>query len=302
MPSFSTVEFLIAEAFSGINRNRLMSLAAVLTAAVSLAISAGFALTALAVHRACERLPQEFDMAVYMKRQVTAERLNEMKEKLRKMPDVASVTYISKEAGWKEFKRQLGEEIDTKDVVYNPALDTFKIKVKNPRVSKTVQQNISRMPDVDSVLWRQNEVAFFTGLSRVVGAAGAVATVVLFMGSAFIIGNTIRLGIYARRSEVAIMRLVGAKPSLIRLPFLMEGMLLAACGAVLAVHMIRFAGAYLGTLTLEISSITRFFDTGVGPWTLAAAMLAVGVALGAISSYLSVRRYLKEGSMEEART
>ncbi len=294
----SSVEFLVTEALANIRRNRLMALAAVLTAGVSLAISAGFALTAIAVHRACEKLPQEFDMAVYVRRGTPPERLNEMKQTLAAMPGVASVTFISKERGWQEFKRSLGQEISMDDVLYNPALDSFKLRMADPRRSREVQAAIRKMPDVDDILWRQNEVRFFTGLARVVGIAGAVATVVLFLGSAFIIGNTIRLGIYARRREVSIMRLVGARPSFIRFPFLLEGMLLAGAGAVLAVLLIRLAGAYLEALTGDLQSITRFLDSGVAPWQLAAALMAAGLGLGAVSSYLSIRRYLKEGSAE----
>lgn len=296
----SSVEFLVLEALANIRRNRLMALAAVLTAGVSLAISAGFALTAIAVHRACEKLPQEFDMAVYVRRGTPPERVSKLKETLAAMPGVASVTFISKERGWQEFKRSLGQDISMDDVLYNPALDSFKIRMSDPRMGRDLQNRIRSLPEVDDILWRQNEVRFFTGLARVVGIAGAVATVVLFLGSAFIIGNTIRLGIYARRREVSIMRLVGARPSFIRFPFLLEGMLLAGTGAVLALLLIRLAGAYLEALTGDLQSITRFLDSGVAPWQLAALLMAAGLGLGALSSYLSIRRYLKESSLEAA--
>ncbi|MEJ5296712.1 MAG: permease-like cell division protein FtsX [Armatimonadota bacterium] len=296
----SSVEFLVLEALANIRRNRLMALAAVLTAGVSLAISAGFALTAIAVHRACEKLPQEFDMAVYVRRGTPPEQVSKLKQTLAALPGVASVTFISKERGWQEFKRSLGQDISMDDVLYNPALDSFKIRMSDPRMGRDLQNRIRNLPEVDDILWRQNEVRFFTGLARVVGIAGAVATVVLFLGSAFIIGNTIRLGIYARRREVSIMRLVGARPSFIRFPFLLEGMLLAGAGAVLALLLIRLAGAYLEALTGDLQSITRFLDSGVAPWQLAALLMAAGLGLGALSSYLSIRRYLKEGSLEAA--
>jgi cell division transport system permease protein len=96
------------------------------------------------------------------------------------------------------------------------------------------------------------------------------------------------------------MRLVGARPSFIRFPFLLEGMLLAGAGAVLALLLIRLAGAYLEALTGDLQSITRFLDSGVAPWQLAVLLMSAGLGLGALSSYLSVRRYLKEGTAEAA--
>ncbi len=239
-------------------------------------------------------------MAVYVRRGTPPDRVSKLKETLAAMPGVASVTFISKERGWQEFKRSLGQDISMDDVLYNPALDSFKIRMSDPRMGRDLQNRIRNLPEVDDILWRQNEVRFFTGLARVVGIAGAVATVVLFLGSAFIIGNTIRLGIYARRREVSIMRLVGARPSFIRFPFLLEGMLLAGTGAVLALLLIRLAGAYLEALTGDLQSITRFLDSGVAPWQLAALLMAAGLGLGALSSYLSIRRYLKESSLEAA--
>lgn len=298
MPSLTSFEFLIGEAIGSIVRNRLMALAAFLTAGVSLTISAGFAITALSVQRACEKLPQEFDMAVYLKRTTPPQQINAFGNKLKKMPNIASVTFISKEQGWKEFKKSLGAEISTEDVLYNPALDSFKLTMSKAEFSKSVEEKIAKMPEVDSVLWRQNEIRFFTGLSRVVAGAGALATVVLFLGSTLIIGNTIRLGIYARRHEVAIMRLVGATPWFIRFPFLLEGMIIAGAGAALAAVLIQAASSYLRTLTSEIQSVTRFFESGVTSWLLWLGLLSAGIVLGATASALSIRRYLKEGTSE----
>jgi cell division transport system permease protein len=148
----SSVEFLVLEALANIRRNRLMAFAAVLTAGVSLAVSAGFALTAIAVHRACEKLPQEFDMAVYVRRGTPPGKVSELKETIAALPGVASVTFISKERGWEEFKRSLGQEISMDDVLYNPALDSFKIRMADPRMSAEVQQRIRKLPEVDDIL------------------------------------------------------------------------------------------------------------------------------------------------------
>lgn len=299
MLNLSSLEFLLAEAFSGLKRNRVMALAAILTAAVSLAISAAFGVCALATHRACERLPQQFDMAVYVKREASEGQVRDVGRRLRMLPYVDNVEFISREEGWKEFRKQLGTEISTQDVLYNPALDTYRVSLSHPEQSDSVQKAISKLPCVDSVDWRQKEVVFFTGLSRVVSAAGLMTMIVLFAGSVFIIGNTIRLGIYARRREVAIMRIVGARASFIRLPFLLEGMLISGTGALLALLLMRFAANYLSQVTRGFQSVTRFFDSGISYWQLSAVLIGVGLSLGAFSSSMSIRRYLREGSLEK---
>lgn len=237
-------------------------------------------------------------MAVYVKRNVPARRVQEMEGELRKLPNVAAIRYISRDEAWREFKKTLGADISTDDVVYNPALDTFKIRVANPEASTSLQKRLSKMPEVDSVLWRQSEVRLFVALGRIVAVVGLAATALLFLASMFIIGNTIRLGIYARRREVSIMRLVGAKPWFIRLPFLMEGMILAGGGALLAALVVTGARDWLVAHTGSIQPITRFFQSGVQPWELSFLLLVTGVALGAAASGLSIRRYLREGWFE----
>ncbi len=299
MLNLSSLEFLLVEAFSGLKRNRIMALAAIVTAGVSLAVTGAFGICALATRRACEKLPQQFDMAVYVKRQATDDQSRDVGRRLRMLPYISNVEFISREQGWREFRKQLGTEISMQDVLYNPALDTYRVSLSRPDKSDTVQKAISKLPNVDSVDWRQKEVAFFTGLSRVVSAAGLMTMAVLFAGSVFIIGNTIRLGIYARRREVAIMRIVGARASFIRLPFLMEGMLISGLGALLAALMMRFAGGYLAQATRGFQSVTRFFDSGVTYWQLAATLIGAGLVLGAFSSSLSIRRYLGEGTREK---
>lgn len=301
MPNLSTLEFLVGEALSGLFRNRLMALAAVFTAAISLAITAGFSITALSVRRATERLPQDFDMAIYLKREVNQQQAEAFGEYLKGMPEFARVRFISKEEGWREFKKSLGAEISTEDVLYNPVLDVYNVSLRDPGQSGALVEAIRKREEVDDVIWHQNEVQFFTRLGQVVTVAGSLTGGLLFLGTAFIIGNTIRLGIFARRREIAIMRLVGATPAMIRLPFLLEGILIAGIGAGLAAGLVMVVGNYLNDITGQIQMVTRYFESGVQPLHLVFGMLVVGVALGALSSSLSIRRYLKEGSAEEGK-
>lgn len=301
MPNLSTLEFLVGEALSGLFRNRLMATAAVFTAAISLTITAGFSVTALSVRHATEKLPQDFDMAIYLKREVTQVQANAFGEYLKDMPGLLKVTFISKEEGWREFKKSLGAEISTEDVLYNPVLDAYKVSLRNPGQSASLVENIKKRKEVDDVVWHQNEVQFFTRLGQVVTVAGSLTGGLLFLGTAFIIGNTIRLGIFSRRREIAIMRLVGATPAMIRLPFLLEGILIAGVGAGLAAGLVLVVGNYLSDIAGQIQMVTRYFESGVQPLHLVSGMLAVGFALGAVSSSLSIRRYLKEGSAEEGK-
>lgn len=278
-----------------------MAVAAILTAGFSLAIAAGFGLTALSVERAVHKIPQQFDMAVYLKLDTSEEQVKALQERLEGMPKVASVNFVDRETAWKQFKKDLSMEISEEDVPDNPLPDTFWLKVADPEASAALQKELADMKEVDSVLWRQSEVEFFQGLARIVAIVGTAVTLLLFVGSAFIIGNTIRLGIYARRREVAIMRMVGATPGFIRFPFLLEGMLLAGAGAVLATILIRVASGYISNLAGSFQALTRYFGSGVEPFEMAVVLLAAGLGLGALASHLSIRRYLREVTLEVAR-
>lgn len=300
MLSLASIEFALQEAMGNLVRNRVMALAAMLTAAVSLSMCAGFAVSAISIHRAAQQLPRQFEMAVFIKRGVAHKTHASLRDKVRKMPGVASVTYISQEQGWKEFQKSLGAEISTEDVLYNPALACLRVVMARPEMAGSVEQTLLKMPQVESVVWQKDAIRLFHGLSRVVGVGGGAVTVALLLGSVLIIGNTIRLGIYARRREISIMRLVGAHPALVRLPFVIEGMALAGLGALLAAVIIRVTGRYLASETASFQMVTRFLDSGLSPWQISLGLLATGLALGSISSHVSIRRYLREGAFERA--
>ncbi len=300
MLSLTSIEFALQEAFGNLVRNRLMALAAMLTAAVSLAVCAGFAVSALSIRRATEKLPQQFEMAVFIKRSTPPKLHEGLREKVQKMPGVGTVEYISQERGWKEFQKSLGTEISTEDVIYNPALACLRVVMKQPEKAAEIERQLSKMPEIESVVWEKNAVRMFHRISRVVSVGGLAAGFALLLGTILVIGNTIRLGIYARRGEIAIMRMVGANPALVRLPFVIEGMVIAGLGAVLAAVIIRVTGNYLAEATAAFQSVTRFFDSGLKPWELWAGLTALGLILGFLSSLVSIRRYLKEEAFERS--
>jgi len=299
MLSLSNLEFLVAEAWTGLKRNRAMAIAAIFTAAVSLAISAGFGLSALATYRACQLFPKDFDMAVYMKVKATDDQTKAAETAIRAFPHVTSVQFISKTEGWREFRKQLGTMISTEDVTSNPIPHMFRVKLDKPEASAKVQASIAKLDGIDEVDWNKTAVRLLNNLSKVISAAGILTMGILFAGSIFIIGNTIRLGIYARRREVAIMRMVGAKGSFIRLPFVMEGMLIAGLGAGLAIIMLKVAANYLGEATQGFQTLTRYFDSGIDPLQLYAILMGAGLLLGALASSMSVHKYLREASTEK---
>ena len=234
--SFSTKEYFIKETYKSIRRNGFMSFASISTVAVSLLVLGMFLMIFLNTNNLAQYLESQVQVSVYMQDSATDKELTAVKEKLTKMPGVVKVTQVSKQQALERFKKRLGDQEQLLHSLgkENPFPNSFEVQVDNPERIKVLTPQIGQLPKVETAKFGQEVVEHLFQLTKILRFGGILLVVFLAMATLFIISNTIRLTVFARRKEVIIMKYVGATDWFIRWPFLLEGMTLGFFGAVLA--------------------------------------------------------------------
>lgn len=293
--SFSTKEYFVKETYKSIRRNGFMSFASISTVAVSLLVLGMFLMIFLNTNNLAQYLESQVQVSVYMQDSATEKELASVKEKLAKMPGVVKVTQVSKTQALERFKKRLGDQEQLLHSLgkENPFPNSFEIQVDNPERIKVLTPQIGQLPKVETAKFGQEVVEHLFQLTKILRFGGILLVVFLAMATLFIISNTIRLTVFARRKEVIIMKYVGATDWFIRWPFLLEGMTLGFFGAVLASVLIN--SIYSGLLERIHATLAFLPLLSPSPLLLYVDLflLVAGTGIGALGSYISLRKFLR---------
>lgn len=293
--SFSTKEYFVKETYKSIRRNGFMSFASISTVAVSLLVLGMFLMIFLNTNNLTQYLESQVQVSVYMQDSANDKDLAAAKEKLQKIPGVLKVTQVSKQQALERFKKRLGDQEQLLNSLGkdNPFPNYFEVQVDNPERIKVITPQINQIPKVEIAKFGQEVVEHLFQLSKILRLGGIVLVVFLAMATLFIISNTIRLTVFARRKEVIIMKYVGATDWFIRWPFLLEGMTLGFFGAVLASIFIN--SIYSGLLERIHATLAFLPLLPASPLLLYVDLflLVAGTGIGALGSYISLRKFLR---------
>jgi cell division transport system permease protein len=222
---------------------------------------------------------------------VTTAQKNAVRVKLESDPRVAELQYISKAQAFKEMKKKAPEMVS--GVVTNPLPDAFRIKPRHGEDVVTIANSLKPLPPgVEKVNFGKKTAKRILRVAHIFEVLSALAIAILLIAATILIGNTIRLSIFARRREIEVMKLVGASNWFVRGPFMVEGLLTGLIGAAAAVVLL-----FLGKALVLPTTIGRL-DAGkdvnaIGFEYTALLVLVLGLLLGAAGSSLTMRRFLR---------
>lgn len=291
---FSTKWYYIKETFTSLKRNSLMSIASISTVALSILVLGMFLTMVLNVNNLASHLENQVQVTIYMENSASAEQLKQMEKVLRSTPGIVKVTPRTREQALADFKKRLGEQQKLLAALGedNPFPASFEIQVDNPeRIPQLVPQ-FQQMPGVETAKFGQEVVEHLFQLTRVLRIGGVLLIILLAIATLFIISNTIRITVFARRREVNIMKYVGATDWFIRWPFLLEGMIMGFVGALIA-----SVALYKGynAIQAKIYGTLAFFPM-LPSWPtmgwLCGGLVCVGTLIGALGSSISLRKFL----------
>ena len=290
-----TVEYFIREAVVSLRRNGLMSFASVSTVALSLLILGIFLILVLNLNNMASALESQVQITVYLKDDLSDLEMREVGTRISKLQGVSQVMFVSKEEAMERFKDRLGDQQSLLTALgdTNPLPNAFEVKVDRPERVKTTAKAIAELHGVENAKFGQEVIDQLFKLTKMVRIFGLVLIVFLALAALFIISNTIRLTVFARRKEIGIMKYVGATDWFIRWPFLIEGMILGFGGALIAVFILSRT---YSAITQQIYASLAFLplipeDPFIS--NISMMMLVVGTAIGALGSTISLKRFMK---------
>ena len=290
-----TTEYFIREAAGSLYHNGLMSIASVTTVALSLLILGIFLILVLNLNNMASILESQVQVTVYLQDNVTEKQAADLGNQITKLPGVTHVSYVSKNEAMVRFKQRLGEQQGLLTALgdTNPLPSSFEVKVDKPERVKAIATSIGKFKGVENARFGQEIIEQLFNLTHMVRIAGFVLIVFLALAALFIISNTIRITVFARRKEIGIMKYVGATDWFIRWPFLIEGMILGFGGALMAVLLLSKSYSILTQQVYETLAFLPLIPRYPFLTYISMVLLVVGTTIGALGSAISLKRYMK---------
>lgn len=293
MIDWGKVRFFFSEVGRSFTRNLAMQLTAIATVAVMIVLLGSLLFARAAVAQIGDDIVRKIEISVFLADNVDAKGEAAIRTRIESDPMVRSVKFVSKSDGLKDLERRLSGQVDTSLLTENPLPDAFRVRVKQPGEVDAVAKRIRAMHGVASVEYAQDAVQRTLRVLDVIARVGLGLVALLVLTAAIIISNTIRLTVFARRREIAIMQLVGASSAYIRGPFIFEGLLDGIVGAVLALVALAIAEHVLLPRFAIAVPFVPINPAAIDQVQLVLELLGVGVAVGLVASWFSVGRYLR---------
>jgi cell division transport system permease protein len=288
--------FSIRRAFQGLWRNRVMSLAATVTMVLMLVLLAGLMLVLSGLEAGLRFVESKVEVQAFINDGVSLDRVQELQVQVEALPEVASVSYQTKEealAVWRADQAAQGRPDLTTLTGTNPIPASLNVKLRDPRQYGSVVE-VLKAPRglVSEVLETQRVVDALVAITGVLRTIGLGILIMVGLTVLFIVVNTIRMAVMARADEIEIMRLVGASDAFIRWPFIFEGLLVGLIGAAITLGILAIAAPSISQLGSTIlSEIPVGFDQQLGQ-QLVLVVVGAGALLGGLGATISVRSYL----------
>lgn len=293
---------------AGFVRNGFISLAAILIMTITLFVVAGLMMSAAALNATLTQLTGKVDVTVYFTPNASLDQITTIQSSLKALPEVASVKYVSRDDALAEFKeRHKNDQLTLQaldELGDNPLGASLEIRAKETSqyesISKYLQDQASAQTGssafIDKVNFFQNKAAIdrLTNIIETSQKLGIAITIILAISSVTIAFNTIRLAIYTARDEIGVMNLVGAGHWYVRGPFMVAGILYGIVSAVIVLVVLYPATLWLGPGSEKFLGSFNVFTYFTSQFpVLLLTLMGAGIAIGALSSYLAVRRYLR---------
>ncbi|KJD44801.1 permease-like cell division protein FtsX [Paenibacillus terrae] len=303
--TFNTFLRHLREGFKNIFRNGWMSVASVTSIVVSLLILGVFIMLVLNVNSLADQADSQVEVNVFLELNVEQNMRETLQKEIAAMPEISKTTFITKAQGLEELRKDLGDSgkelLEGFDKDSNPLPDKIVVEVIEPTTVPFVAEKIEKLNTIHpekpilKVRYGKGTVETLFTITKLIRNVGFVFVAGLGLMSMFLISNTIRVTILARRKEIGIMKLVGATNFFIRWPFFIEGALIGLMGSVITVG-ILFAGyqrlltAVQGDIALNMLKLMPL----QGVWIqLSALLIILGMLVGIVGSTLSMRKFLK---------
>lgn len=294
--SYSPLYF-ISQALKGIWRNGVMSFASIAVLMSCLVVMGGFSLLVVNIDVNLEHLGLMNQIVAFADFDADSEKINKIEGELQSLDNVKSVTHVTKEESLEDMKNQSEEYRDLFSDISgenNPLSDYFVIEYDDVDQSSELAYQVKNLEGIRKINHRQDLATKLENLKSGVLMVFVWFLAILLVVSVFIIVNTVKLSVFARRHEITVMRYVGATGTFITLPFLIEGVILGTISGIAGYFIEWYVYHYVENMvhngSLSMISVLSYSDIG---GTVLAGFLIVGILTGIVGSVVSLGKYLK---------
>lgn len=300
MKIFRIIGRSITGAAKSIARNFSLSMASITCTVITLILVSLGLLVSYNVNNITKDIEKELTIVVFMQKDITEEELKTTEEKLKKIDNVEKVTYTSKEtikndmmSEYPSFSKMMDSWKDND----NPFQDSYIIKVKDVRDINETVTTIKNLDKIDLVKYSESTIGELIKIFDAIKTGTIILVVGLILVTAFLINNTIKITIFSRRNEIDIMRLVGTSNTVIKLPFLFEGLFIGVLGSIIPILITIFGYNYaydaLSSLgTSNLLSVIKLVNPDAIVYKASLIILIIGAVVGMFGSVKAVRKYL----------
>lgn len=296
---FEQIRYFSRRVLRNIRQTPVLCTAAIGTVAVSLTIVAFFSIVVLNIQKLAAHWSDEIQVVAFLDEEPGAARLAEWRAMIARMPEVEGVVYVTRQEAFRRFGKRLAGDVDLlegfeADILPASLEIALKDRFRTRHGVEAVVQRLRQNPDFSDFSYGQDWLERFESFLNLLRLAGATLGGFLLFAALFIVSNTIKLTLYARREELEIMALVGGTPFFIKTPFLLEGALQGVLGGLLAV-----AGAFVLFQGFLRQGLAAFLLFSGGDQILFLSfsqqglLVLAGLLLGLFGSALSLRKFVR---------
>ena len=298
----STVGYSMKQGVKNIGRNKMFSIASIATMAACIFLFGLFYSIVINFNYIVEKAEEGVAITVFFEEDATQSQKDKIGDELKTADGVLEVNYISADEAWDKFKGDyFGESGDLAEGFKsdNPLAnsDNYEVYMEDVSKQKDVVAFAEGLEGVRKVNKSDVVAKTLTSVNKLVGYVSVAIIAILLAVSIFLISNTVTMGITVRREEIAIMKYIGAKDGFVRAPFVIEGLIIGAVGAVIPLVMLYFmydkAISYIMTRFSLLNNIVDFLPVATVYKTLLPVGIVLGVGIGFLGSFFTIRKHLK---------
>lgn len=295
---YNILTYLIGEGFSNVFKNRKQAIISISMMCITMLIFGIFFVIAENINHFVDEVEGEQGIQVYMKKNATDEQIQTLKQQLLAIDGINTVEFVSQADALQEVKDKFGDKaslLEGRDESIFPV--SYIITLTDLSKSSEIQEQISKLDNVGEIRSSNETISTLVRIARGIRIATYVISICLIVFAIFIITNTIKLTVHARRREISIMKYVGATNGFIRWPFAVEGIIIGLISGAISIALLY--GVY--SLALSNDSFLSFISKmGLtllhfsDMFTLIILVyLVLGIVVGVLGSTISMRKYLK---------
>lgn len=293
----STLKRHLREGTKNIVRNGWMSIASIGAVTVTLILVGSFIALMLNINQMTKKVEEDVEIKALIDLTAEEEQIRELGSNIEAIPEVGTMTFSSKDDELTNLIEGMGEEGEVWALFEqdNPLTHAYVIKATNPHDTEEIAEKVEQMDYVSKVVFGQEVVSQLFKFNTYARNIGIALIVGLVLTAIFLISNTIKLTIMARREEIGIMKFVGATNNFIRWPFFVEGLLLGVLGSIIPIILITTGYYYLIANVSDRINVhfVEFIPFNPFVWQLSFVVLLIGSVIGVWGSVTSIRKFLK---------